>query len=75
MEHSIQQIFEMEDKMEKQEKIERFRRLNAYVKPGQILFVGSSLMEQFPIYEFCRILTCPTRFTTSVRPRVTGCGT
>ena len=36
----------------KLDKIERFKRLNQYVQPGQILFVGSSLMEQFPIYEF-----------------------
>ena len=36
----------------KLDKIERFKRLNRYVQPGQILFVGSSLMEQFPIYEF-----------------------
>lgn len=37
---------------EKTDKLERFRRLNAYVKKGQVLFAGSSLMEQFPIYEF-----------------------
>lgn len=37
---------------EKRQKIERYRRLNRFVKKGQMLFVGSSLMEQFPIYEF-----------------------
>jgi lysophospholipase L1-like esterase len=37
---------------EKKQKIERYRRLNKFVRPGQILLVGSSLMEQFPIYEF-----------------------
>lgn len=36
---------------EKAEKLERYRRLNKFAKPGQILFVGSSLMEQFPLYE------------------------
>ena len=36
---------------EKLEKLERFRHLNAMVRPQQILFVGSSLMEQFPIHE------------------------
>ena len=36
---------------EKQEKLERYRHLNKYVKKGQILFTGSSLMEQFPINE------------------------
>ena len=31
--------------------VERYKRLNKTVKKGQILFVGSSLMEQFPINE------------------------
>jgi len=37
---------------EKREKIKRYKILNQYVKKGQIVFTGSSLMEQFPIYEF-----------------------
>lgn len=32
-------------------KLERFRRLNKNVKKGQILFTGSSLMENFPVNE------------------------
>ena len=44
---------------EKAEKLERFRRLNPFVKPGQILFVGSSLMEQFPIYQFMQDFDLP----------------
>ncbi len=36
---------------EKKDKVERFRHLNRYVKKGEILFTGSSLMEQFPINE------------------------
>ena len=36
---------------EKKDKVERYRHLNKLVRPHQILFVGSSLMEQFPIYE------------------------
>ena len=59
METEIRQIFELRAKQEKQEKVERFRRLNAYVKPGQILFAGSSLMEQFPIYEFLQDFDLP----------------
>lgn len=31
--------------------VETYRRLNRYVRKGQILFTGSSLMEQFPISE------------------------
>ena len=36
---------------EKRDKLERYRHLNKYVKKGQILFTGSSLMEQFPVNE------------------------
>lgn len=46
-----QLILEQEIKL-KLEKIERFRKLNPFVVENQILFVGSSLMEQFPINEF-----------------------
>ena len=37
---------------EKAVKLERFRRLNPYAKKGAVVFAGSSLMEQFPLYEF-----------------------
>ena len=46
-------------KREQAEKIERFRHLNRYVKKGQIVFAGSSLMEQFPIYEFLQDFDLP----------------
>ena len=46
----MDQLMEYFEK-EKVEKIERYKRLNKFVKKGEILFVGSSLMEQFPIYE------------------------
>ena len=36
---------------DQQEKLERFRILNQNAKKGEILFTGSSLMEQFPINE------------------------
>lgn len=36
---------------EKKQKVNRFRHLNAFAEKGKILFVGSSLMEQFPIHE------------------------
>ena len=44
---------------EKQGKVQRFRYLNPYVKKGQIVFAGSSLMEQFPIYEFLQDFDLP----------------
>ena len=55
----MQQFYEDHSRREKQEKLERFKRLNCYVQPGQILFVGSSLMEQFPIYEFLQDFDLP----------------
>jgi lysophospholipase L1-like esterase len=36
---------------EQREKVERYKILNQFAEKGQILFVGSSLMEQFPINE------------------------
>lgn len=36
---------------EQQDKLERYRILNRNVRKGEILFTGSSLMEQFPINE------------------------
>lgn len=48
----IEKIFLERSRQEKQEKLARFRRLNRFVRKGQIVFAGSSLMEQFPIYEF-----------------------
>ena len=38
-------------KFEREEKLTRYKHLNQKVRSGQILFVGSSLMEQFPINE------------------------
>ena len=37
---------------EKAGKLERMRRLNLFARKGQIVFAGSSLMEQSPINEF-----------------------
>lgn len=38
-------------KVEQENKIKNYRYLNQTVKKGQILFTGSSLMEQFPVCE------------------------
>lgn len=35
--------------MTKEEKVERYRKLNKSIQPGQTVFAGSSLMEMFPI--------------------------
>ena len=55
----VEKIFLERSRQEKQEKLARFRRLNRFVRKGQIVFAGSSLMEQFPIYEFLRDFRLP----------------
>ncbi len=50
-EQMLQEFAEERFRQEKQLKIENYRHLNRFARPHQILFVGSSLMEQFPIYE------------------------
>ncbi len=50
-EMKIEDIMDDLFKREKNDKLERYRHLNKFVKKGQILFTGSSLMEQFPINE------------------------
>ena len=48
----LNELRQQESQREKQIKRERFRRLNPYAKKGAVVFAGSSLMEQFPLYEF-----------------------
>lgn len=50
-EQEMQKMIEERFRQEKQQKVMNYRHLNHFVRPHQILFVGSSLMEQFPIYE------------------------
>lgn len=38
---------------EKDKKLLSYRQQNQYIRKGETLFTGSSLMEQFPITEFC----------------------
>ena len=38
---------------EQADKVRNYRELNRLAKKGQILFTGSSLMEQFPVAEYC----------------------
>ncbi len=46
---------------EQAEKVERYRRLNKFVEPGQILFAGSSLMEMFPVNELIQPYKLPLK--------------
>ena len=38
---------------EQERKLNSFRQQNAYIRKGETLFTGSSLMEMFPITEYC----------------------
>ena len=38
---------------ERERKLNNYRQQNEYIKKGKTLFTGSSLMEQFPITEYC----------------------
>jgi hypothetical protein len=40
--------------MTKEEKIERFKKMNENIIPGQIVCAGSSLMEMFPVEELAK---------------------
>ncbi len=59
MEDKIKEIMDEMNLRDKALKVERYRRLNKLAKKGQILFVGSSLMEQFPIDEMQRQIEIP----------------
>ena len=50
-EEYIRSLFVRRAEKEKQTKLKRYRHLNPLARPGQILLVGSSLMEHFPIHE------------------------
>ncbi|MBD5533639.1 MAG: lysophospholipase [Lachnospiraceae bacterium] len=51
--HEISGQIEILIKKEQRQKIENYKFLNQYAPKRQILFTGSSLMEQFPISELC----------------------
>ena len=44
-------VIEQLKQNERAEKIRRYKNLNRMARKGQILFCGSSLMEQFPVHE------------------------
>ncbi len=52
-------FYQNQAQAEKAQKVEQFRRLNRFVQKKQILFAGSSLMEQFPINEMMQGLGIP----------------
>lgn len=49
--NSVMLVFQEYMQEQKKKKVKIYKHLNQYVKKGQILFVGSSLMENFPINE------------------------
>ncbi len=51
---------------EKERKRKHFRQQNVHIRKGQTLFTGSSLMEQFPITEFCLNEGLPTAYNRGI---------
>ncbi len=51
---------------EKERKRNHYRQLNRYIRKGQTLFTGSSLMEQFPITEFCLSEGLPVAYNRGI---------
>ena len=51
---------------EKEKKLTSFRQQNAYIRKGQVLFTGSSLMEQFPVVEYCINEGLPTAYNRGI---------
>lgn len=41
-------------RIEKEKMVEEFHNLNQAAVKGQVVFAGSSLMEQFPIHEWSK---------------------
>lgn len=69
----LNELRQQESQREKQIKRERFRRLNPYAKKGAVVFAGSSLMEQFPLYEFLQDDdAAPSAATSRYMPSVWG---
>ena len=57
--------------MEKERKLQNYREQNRYIRKGQTLFTGSSLMEMFPITEFCLNEGLPTAYNRGIGGYVT----
>ncbi len=51
---------------EKEKKRNYYHQQNAYIRKGQTLFTGSSLMEQFPITEYCLNEGLPTVYNRGI---------
>lgn len=56
---NMEKFFLARQQAEQARRLEQYRRLNRVAKKGQIVFAGSSLMEQFPIDELQRSLDLP----------------
>ena len=53
MEKQVIDMFMERMQQEKTRKLNNYRQQNAYIQKGKTLFTGSSLMENFPITEYC----------------------
>lgn len=53
-------------RQDQERKLTNFRQQNAYIRKGATLFTGSSLMEHFPITEYCLNEGLPTAYNRGI---------
>ena len=51
---------------EKEQKLANYRQQNAYIQKGRTLFTGSSLMELFPVTEYCLNESLPVAYNRGI---------
>lgn len=51
---------------EKKMKLENYRQQNAFIRKGETLFTGSSLMEGFPVTEYCMNEGLPVAYNRGI---------
>ena len=51
---------------EKENRLNCYRQQNRYIRKGETLFTGSSLMEQFPVTEFCLSEGLPAAYNRGI---------
>lgn len=60
------QIQAEQARRQKERKLRNYRQQNLYIQKGRVLFTGSSLMEQFPITEYCMNENLPAAYNRGI---------
>ncbi len=71
MEKQLIEAFMERMRQEKMRKLNNYRQQNAYIQKGKTLFTGSSLMENFPITEYCMNEGLPIAYNRGIGGYIT----